>query len=293
MDNPKISIAIPIYYGEKFLKQTLDNILEQDFKNFEIIITDNSPGGEAEKIASEYSEKYGFIHYIKHKRNLGAFENWNSAIKYAKGEYFIFAGAHDLWEKNYLSTLYKCLSNNPQAVIAYAPSVIFKYDKNKIEKRLSFFDTSSLNPISRINMVIWGIPEAQYGLMRTDIVKKTHLLKQVVSADTIWIAELSLWGDFIVCNNTIRYRREIRQENNYYEQILRYSKTLFKKRRKRIFPNLLLMFNFWLVPFTRKDLKLSTKLYLLIDVILNTLLKFLPIILTKDIILLFKKCQCK
>ncbi len=293
MGKPKISIAVPIYHGEKFLKQTLDNILEQDFKDYEIIITDNSPGGQAEKIATEYSLKYDFIHYIKHKQNFGAFENWNSAVKYAKGEFFIFAGAHDLWEKNFLSTLYNCLKNNPQAVLAYAPSVIFKYDITKPEKRLSFFDTSFLNPISRVNMIIWGLPEAQYGLIRTEIIKKTHLLKQIVGADILWLAELSLWGDFIVCNNTMRFRREIRSENNYYQQMTRYFKTLFKKKRKRLFPNLVLLLNFWMVPFSRKDLKLSTKLYLLLDIMLNSTLKLLPIILTKDLILLFKKCNCK
>ena len=97
---PRVSIGIRIYRGQSYMEETLKCLLNQTFRDYEIIIGDNDPGGQAEQIAEEYSGRLGFNHYIKHSKNDGALQNWNSLIKIAGGEYFIYAGPHDLLSVN-------------------------------------------------------------------------------------------------------------------------------------------------------------------------------------------------
>lgn len=80
-----ISICIPAYKHVEYLKRLLDSVAIQTFKNYEIVITDDSPGIEVEKLALGYKNLP--IRYIKNKTPLGSPENWNSSIRNATGEW--------------------------------------------------------------------------------------------------------------------------------------------------------------------------------------------------------------
>ena len=65
---PKVSIGIPVFNGELFLKKRLDSICSQTFTNFEIIISDNASTDSTSTICQEYEKKDERTHYIKQKR---------------------------------------------------------------------------------------------------------------------------------------------------------------------------------------------------------------------------------
>jgi glycosyltransferase involved in cell wall biosynthesis len=69
---PRISIGLPIYNGEKYVKNRLDNILSQTFQDFEIIIYDNS-NDSTPKICREYAQNDDRIDYVHEKKDLGGF----------------------------------------------------------------------------------------------------------------------------------------------------------------------------------------------------------------------------
>lgn len=81
----KISICIPAYSNPSSLKRLLDSIKQQTFKDYEVIVTDDSPDDSVRDVVLQYKEDN--IRYYKNSMSLGSPANWNEAIKKAEGEY--------------------------------------------------------------------------------------------------------------------------------------------------------------------------------------------------------------
>ena len=90
MNNPKVSIIIPCYNGEKYLKNAIDSALSQSYENIEVIVVNDGSEDDTEKIALEYGKK---IRYFK-KKNGGVSSALNLGIKEMEGEYFSWL-SHD------------------------------------------------------------------------------------------------------------------------------------------------------------------------------------------------------
>lgn len=83
---PTVSICIPAYKQLEYLKKCLDSVLEQEYKDFELIISDDTPGDSVETFVNSVLLGFPFV-YIRNIPSLGSPENWNSAVKHAKGKY--------------------------------------------------------------------------------------------------------------------------------------------------------------------------------------------------------------
>ena len=100
-----ISIIVPIYNVEKYLRQCLDSVLNQTYQNFEcLLINDGSPDNSA-GICKEYVDKDARFHYFE-KENGGLASARNLGIKYSKGKYITFIDSDDWVESDYLEVLY-------------------------------------------------------------------------------------------------------------------------------------------------------------------------------------------
>lgn len=117
----KVSICIPAYKHINFLKRCLDSILEQEFSDYEVVITDDSPDDSLQRFVETYSDQR--IQYFKNERSLGSPLNWNEGIKKAKGEYIKILH-HDDWfsSSQSLSKFVQLLDENPNADIAFSAS---------------------------------------------------------------------------------------------------------------------------------------------------------------------------
>ena len=85
---PKLTIGIPIYNGEKFVRDKLENILSQTFSNFEIIISDNASTDKTQEICNEFLKNDKRIQYFRQKTNIGGIQNFIFVMSKAKTEYF-------------------------------------------------------------------------------------------------------------------------------------------------------------------------------------------------------------
>lgn len=81
-----ISICIPAYKRTEFLKRLLDSVDQQVFRDFEVIVTDDSPGQEVKALCDTYSGRFP-LGYFRNGQPLGSPENWNEAIRRSKGEW--------------------------------------------------------------------------------------------------------------------------------------------------------------------------------------------------------------
>ena len=97
-----VSIIIPYYKKKDYIKKTINSILKQTYKKFEIIIINDEPGELSKNILSLLKKKDSRIKIINNKKNIGAGKSRNKGINIAKGKYIAFIDSDDLWKKNKL-----------------------------------------------------------------------------------------------------------------------------------------------------------------------------------------------
>lgn len=112
-----ISIIVPVYRVEEYIKECIDSILAQTYTDLEIILVDDGSPDNCGNICEDYSKKDERIKVI-HKSNGGLSDARNAGIKAAKGEYIGFVDSDDWIEPNMYETLYKaCSTNNADIAI--------------------------------------------------------------------------------------------------------------------------------------------------------------------------------
>ena len=109
----KVSIGLPVFNGEKYLRTTLDSILNQTFSNFELIISDNASKDETQRICSEYQKRDQRIKYIRQENNLGPFANVEFLMRAATSPYFMLVGDDDLYDQTYIEKMYAMAESDP------------------------------------------------------------------------------------------------------------------------------------------------------------------------------------
>jgi glycosyltransferase involved in cell wall biosynthesis len=185
---PKVSIGMPVYNGEPFIREALDSLLAQTFTDFELIISDNASTDKTEQICREYAAKDKRIRYIRQEINRGAMPNFQYVLDEAVGEYFMWAAADDWWNHDYIRITKSILDSNPSAGLAFS----FMEVKNLISgdsiKSITGFVTTKNKLIKFIFRMCELCPSLIYGLYRTNIVKKLKL-----SSFDYFDIYLSLW----------------------------------------------------------------------------------------------------
>jgi glycosyltransferase involved in cell wall biosynthesis len=140
MIEKKVSIGLPLYNAEIYIKKVLNNIIKQKYPNKEIIISDSFSQDRTESICKIYASKYKFIKYFRHKKKIDIFKNFNFVMQKSKGEYFTGKTPQDLPSQTLIkikvqqssnsalttvtlnSTYSKLKSNKDYTVIQYYPT---------------------------------------------------------------------------------------------------------------------------------------------------------------------------
>ena len=112
LENPLISVIVPVYNVEQYLKTCVDSVLNQSYKNWELILVDDGSPDNCPQICDIYVAKDDRVKVI-HKENGGASSARNAALDIATGEYITFLDSDDFWHNDYLSTMIElCMQYN-------------------------------------------------------------------------------------------------------------------------------------------------------------------------------------
>lgn len=134
MGKIKISVVIPVYNVEKYIRECIESIINQTFKDIEIIVVNDGSKDNSIKIVEEYLSDKRIK--IINKENGGASSARNIGMKIAKGEYIYFIDSDDFIEKDVLEVLYKNLESEKLDIIF--SNFSFYNDKTKKEKKSKF-----------------------------------------------------------------------------------------------------------------------------------------------------------
>jgi glycosyltransferase involved in cell wall biosynthesis len=206
---PRVSIGVPVYNGERYVAETLDSLLRQTFGDFELVICDNASQDRTEQICRAYAGRDARIRYVRNATNLGAAGNYRRALELSTGEYFRWANADDLFAAEGLARCVEVLDREPSAVLAYPRTKLVEEHGEVISEYEDNLDLPSPRASERFAQVMdrLGYVNVIYGLMRTDALRRTGLLRSFPQGDIPLVAELALYGTFREIPEFLFFRR--------------------------------------------------------------------------------------
>jgi len=108
----KLDILLATYNGEKYLKEQLDSILNQTYKDFNLIISDDCSKDKTQEILSDYQKKDKRIKIYYQKKNLGYRKNFEFLCTKSKADYCMFSDQDDVWEKEKIEKMMEIMEKN-------------------------------------------------------------------------------------------------------------------------------------------------------------------------------------
>ncbi|MGB7947215.1 MAG: glycosyltransferase [Candidatus Binatia bacterium] len=121
---PKVSVIVPNYNHAPYLSQRLDSILNQTFRDFEVIVLDDASSDKSREIIQTYADHPAVRCLFNETRNGSAFRQWKKGLENARGEYIWFAESDDCASPHFLSKLLPILENDWSLGLVYCQSYL-------------------------------------------------------------------------------------------------------------------------------------------------------------------------
>ena len=169
---PKFSIIIPVYNVEKYIDGCLKSVMNQTFKDYEVIVVNDGTKDNSMNIVKKYDVK------VIEQKNQGLSAARNTGVKHAKGDYLIFLDSDDSWNKDLLKELSKSIKNNPDVVRFQIQETYENSDDLKQFNEQSFEDKNGVEAFKIISSYHF-IENAWCYAIRRDYYKKNKFTFKV------------------------------------------------------------------------------------------------------------------
>ena len=175
MNNPLVSIVMPVYNVQAYLKEALNSILNQTYKNIEIICVDDGSTDQSLDILKEYAAKDARVRYIQQQNQFAGVAR-NNGMKQVRGKYVMFLDADDIFEKHMISDLVKQAESKNTDIVFFG---FYHFKKNTKYRSLMGIPytsrkvTSSKSHTADLFQIGQGVPWNR--LYNMDFIRKTGL----------------------------------------------------------------------------------------------------------------------
>jgi GT2 family glycosyltransferase len=231
---PKVSVGLPVYNRERFVAESLDSILEQTFKDFELIISDNASTDRTAEICRAYAARDSRIRYCRNDTNLGAANNYNRVFELSSGEYFKWLASDDVCAPSFLDRCLEALDREPTAVLSYPRARCINEYGEVVHNYEGIIEEIGwpVSPVDRFRRLVdgfvhdSGVSAAPYvfGLIRSDALRQTRLIGNYISSDLNLLAELALLGTFVVVPEHLSFIRSHPESSSWPEGMARFQR---------------------------------------------------------------------
>ena len=208
-DSPLVSVGLPVFNGGQFLQESIDSLLGQSFEDFELLISDNASTDSTGDICTAAAVRDPRVRYWRQQRNIGAVGNWNFVVHAARGQFFKWASGNDYCAPTMVERCVRILQNQPAVVVCYGSTALvdeaggflgeYPHDINLLDDRPSVRFERVCREL-RLN-------NAQSGLIRLDVLRRTGIERSFPGGDIGLMAELALYGQFLRLPEVLLYRR--------------------------------------------------------------------------------------
>lgn len=241
---------MPVYNEEKYIAEAIESIINQTFKNWELIIIDDLSGDKTPEIAKKYGKKDSRIKVFEREKKEGRTGAANFGIKCAKGKYIAFLDGDDLYNKDKLKIEAKFMDSHPNADLVYGTVRLFGEDnrnniplqqENKDLKKL--LKKCSIQNLSHLRVgdflgLKGAIPGATV-MIRKKVFKNCKFDQKLKMAEDydLWFQMISKEYSFVEIKGKPRYYYRIHSEQSIRnkEEVERAKKYIIKKLKSGIY----------------------------------------------------------
>lgn len=210
-----VSIGLPVYNGEKFIRKRVESILSQTLHNFELIISDNASTDSTSEICKEFASKDTRIHYFRQENNIGMFRNLKYVLDKARSEYFVWIGVDDIWLPEFLEENIKVLENDKNSVGSISKIELdiknIEYKPGKFSKKIRIFSYDNYPVLGsyedRVEFYLrfWS-NENIYAIFRTAPFRKSFIERPMGGIDKAIILNVLKYGEIQILDKVLMIR---------------------------------------------------------------------------------------
>jgi glycosyltransferase involved in cell wall biosynthesis len=213
-NQPRLSIGLPVYNGEKFLKEAIDSLLAQTFEDFELIISDNASTDKTEEICRAYAVKDKRICYYRNEKNIGSACNFNRVFELSSGEYFKWAAHDDLHAPDFLMKCIEVLDQDPTLILCHSKTYFIDEHGKFLQNYDIQLQTDSPKPHERFHELLSKhLCYQTYGVIRASVLIKAPPIGSHGAADAIFLLRLGLLGRFYEIPEYLFFARSHSQQS--------------------------------------------------------------------------------
>ena len=237
---PTLSIALPVFNGERYLRQALDSLLDQTYTDFELLVADNASTDSTAEIVAEYAARDTRVRYHRNPENVGAARNFNLAFELTSGRYFKWAADDDLLRPEFLERCVDALERDPGAVLAYPKArMIDEYGEPILDYGPPFATDSDSSATRLDAMLEYHRCFQVFGVIRREALRRTDLIGAYAHGDGVLLARLALLGRFAEIPDYLFFpRRHADQSTSMVGDYWSYAEWFRPELRgKRTFPH--------------------------------------------------------
>lgn len=204
-DTPLVSVGIPTFNREALISRAIDSVLNQDYPNIEIVISDNCSTDGTAAVCRNYAQAHPRIRFVQQPRNLGATSNFLEVLRHASGNYFMWLGDDDWLDANYVSVALTRLQTDRSVSLAGGTPIYYRNGEKHSTGKI--FSVLSGGQYERVLSYYWNVADNGifYGLMRTADLRSVQP-KNIMGGDWIFVANLAAMGKLVMSSQTSVHR---------------------------------------------------------------------------------------
>lgn len=207
---PLVTIGVPVYNCHRYLRESLDSLLAQTYRDFVLVICDNASTDGTAAICEEYVRKDPRVRYHRNPVNVGMTGNFNRVFEFTHTKYIKWSTADDYWAPDMLADAVAVMEADPSVVVCYPQTTVVDDEGQVKDLYIDKLHMMQDDPAERFQQLIETIAPLvnhHLGLLRCDAVRKTRMFGKHVSADVGFLAEMSLYGKFYEVRKRQFFRR--------------------------------------------------------------------------------------
>jgi glycosyltransferase involved in cell wall biosynthesis len=193
-------VGLPVYNGARYLEAALTNLTSSDHDGLVVVVSDNASTDGTPDIIRTAARRDERIRSVRHDENVGANRNFNGLVQHCRTPYFKWAAVDDLVDPALLAASLDALEDDPHAVLAYGDPVLIDDDGYPLSQVVETTPRATqATPSARFADVlaneVWCT--SVFGVMRSDVLRSTALLRPFYGADKVLLSELAVKGRFL------------------------------------------------------------------------------------------------
>lgn len=195
---PAVSIGMPVYNAERYLRETIGAILAQTFRDFELIISDNASTDGSLAICEEFARHDPRVRVVRQETNRGAAANFRYVLDVARAPIFMWAGADDWRSADSLALAHDILARRPDVVAVNCPT---RFEGNTFDhERMGDGPIEDDDPRRRVLAFFgfWHANARYYSLFRREALLQSRTLRgeEYLASDWAVMLEMLMLGKF-------------------------------------------------------------------------------------------------